>query len=71
MRGLDSPALMQLGVPAGVWLLCIGVLVSMLPQTTLIATGQTLALVWSLVLVTLVCASPPALFWLRHRGYFR
>jgi len=71
VRGLDSPALMQLGVPAGVWLLCAGVLVILLPQTTLVATGQTRALAWSLVLVTLVCAVSPVAFWLRQRGYFR
>lgn len=71
VRGLDGPALMQLGVPAGVWLLCAGVLLMWIPETTLIDAGHTLALVWSLVLVTLICAVSPMLFWLRQRGYFR
>ncbi|AJD47511.1 hypothetical protein S7S_05455 [Isoalcanivorax pacificus W11-5] len=71
LRGLDDPALMQLGVPAGVWLLCAGVLLIGLPETTLIDGGHTPTLVWSLVLITLICAVSPMLFWLRQRGYFR
>jgi len=71
LRGLDSPALMQLGVPAGVWVVCVGIVLIAIPETSLISDARTTALIGSLVLLTLVCALPPAMFWLRQRGYFR
>lgn len=70
LRNLATPLLRQVLVPASVWLAGGLTLLALVPQTRLIEQGHSQALIWSLLLLTLVCAVSPLGYarqcWAQH-----
>ena len=68
LAGLSSAVIQQLAIPLAVWLVISGLLILLIPDTSLIDAGHRPALLISLCGSAVICLAPVARFFLLQRA---
>ena len=68
LAGLNAVGVQQLAIPLTVWLLLSGLLILLIPDTSLIDEGHRQALLLSLAGAAVLCLAPVARFLLHQRA---